>query len=75
MVDEASCRLLIMLGDGLRCRVLGDEVFSQRIDLMLLQEIFQTPFSNNNNKERERENILKKYRPVARQKYTRYANR
>ena len=42
-VDEASCRLLIMLGNG-RCTVLGDEVFSQRIDPMLLQEIFQTDF-------------------------------
>ena len=37
-VDEASCRLLIMLGDGPRRMVLGDEVFSQRIDPMLLQE-------------------------------------
>ena len=43
IVDEANCRLLIMLGDG-RCTVLGDEVFSQRIDPMLLQEIFQTHF-------------------------------
>ena len=50
MVDETgSSRLLIMLGDGLRCKVLGDEFFSQRTDQMLLQEIFQTSFSNNNN--------------------------
>ena len=29
IVDETcSCRLLIMLGDGPRCRVLGDEFFS-----------------------------------------------
>ena len=79
VVDEASCRLLIMLGDGLRCTVLGDEVFSQRIDPMLLQEIFQTPFSTtttttattttttinnkNNNKKKRKE---KNYRPVAR---------
>ena len=48
IVDEASCRSLILLGDGLGCTVLGDEVFSQRIDLMLLQEIFQTPFSSCN---------------------------
>ena len=48
--------------------MLGDEVFSQRIDPMLLQEIFQTPFStttttttttttnnnNNNNKRKEK---------------------
>ena len=54
-VDEARCRLLIMLGDGLRCTVLGDEIFSQRIDPMLLQEIFQTPFSNNNNKKTRKE--------------------
>ena len=27
IVDEASCRSLILLGDGLRCTVLGDEVF------------------------------------------------
>ena len=52
-MDEASWHLLIMLylfimlGDGLRCMVSGDEVFSQPIDPMLLQEIFQTPFSNN----------------------------
>ena len=54
IVDEANCRLLIMLGDGLRCKVLGDEFFSQRIDPMLLQKIFQTPFSNNNNKKKEK---------------------
>ena len=42
IVDEASCRLLIMLGYGLSCKVLGDDFFSQRIDPMLLQEIFQT---------------------------------
>ena len=44
--------------------------FSQRIDPMLLQEIFQTPFSSNNNKKKR-----KTYRPVARQKHTCYANR
>ena len=72
-VDEASCRLLIMLGDGLRYIVLGNEVFSQRIDPMLLQELFQTPFCNNNYIFL---NFFKKiYRPVARQKHTRYANR
>ena len=38
MVDEASCRSLTI-----------HEFFSQRIDPMLLQEIFQTQFSNNNN--------------------------
>ena len=53
IVDEASCRSLITLGDGLRCTVLGDKVFSQRIDPLLLQEIFQTPFSNNNKKKRK----------------------
>ena len=26
-VDEASCCLLIMLGDGLRCKLLGDDFF------------------------------------------------
>ena len=26
--ETCSCRLLIMVGDGLRCRVLGDEIFS-----------------------------------------------
>ena len=52
--DEASCRLLIELGDT----VLGVEVFSQRINPLLLQEIFQTqwlPFSNNNNKKKRKE--------------------
>ena len=54
IVEDASCRLLIMLGDGLRCMVLGGKVFSQRIDPMLLQEIFQTPFSNKNKKRKEK---------------------
>ena len=45
IVDEASCRLPIIFGDGLTCKVLGDEFFSQRTDPTLLQEIFQTPFS------------------------------
>ena len=40
-------------------------IFSQRIHPMLLQEIFQTPFSNNN-KEKER----KTYQLVACQKHT-----
>ena len=44
-------------------------IFSQRIHPMLLQEIFQTPFSNNNDEKKR-----KTYRPVARQKHTRYAN-
>jgi len=44
---------------------MGEEVFSQCIDPMLLQEIFQTPFSNNNN-EKKKEN----YQTVARQKHT-----
>ena len=55
------CRLLIMLGDGLRCKVLC-VVFSQRIGPMPLQEILQTPFYNNNKKKR------KTYQPVARKK-------
>ena len=45
VVDESSCHLLIMLG---HVHVLGDEFFSYRTDPMLLREIFQTPFSNNN---------------------------
>ena len=52
-----AVHLLIMLGNGLRCMVLGDEVFSQHIDPMLLQEIFQPPFSNNNNKKKEKKNL------------------
>ena len=63
IVDKASCRLLIMLGDGLRCKVLGDEVFSQRIDPTLLQEIFQTPFSQT-----ERERRQDRFSTVDRQK-------
>ena len=39
--------------------------FSQRLDPMLLQEIFQIPFSNNNNKKKR-----KTYWPMARQKHT-----
>ena len=35
-----------MLGDGPMCKVLVT-TFSQRIDSVLLHEIFQTPFSNN----------------------------
>ena len=46
-----------MLGNGLRRNVLGDECFSQCIDPMLLvvvlQEIFQTPFSDNDNKKKK----------------------
>ena len=34
--------------------MLSDEVFSQRFDPMLLQKIFQTPFSNNNNKKKRK---------------------
>ena len=51
VVDKThTCRLLI-LGDGpgARCWVMN---FSQCIDPMLLQEIFQT-LSNNNNKEKK----------------------
>ena len=48
---------------GARCWV---TIFCQRINPMLLQEIFQTPFSNNNNNEKKR----KIYRSVARQKHT-----
>ena len=33
--------------------MLGDEFFFQRIDPMLIPEIFQTPFSNNIIKRRE----------------------
>ena len=51
-----SCRLLIMLSDGLRCKVLGEK-HSQRIDQMLLQEIFQTPFSKKKRKEKLRLNL------------------
>ena len=51
IMDEASCRLLP--NHARRCMVLDDEVFSQRIDPMLLREIFQTPVSNNNKKKRE----------------------
>ena len=36
IVDEASCRLLIMLSDGLRCTVLGDEIFQTRERMHLL---------------------------------------
>ena len=43
--------------------------FSLRIHPMLLQEIFQILFSNNNNK-----NKIKTYRLVACQKHTRYAS-
>ena len=64
MVDEASCCLLIMLSNGLRCKMLSDHFFSQRINPMLLQEIFQTPFSNNNNEKKR-----KTYLPVACQKH------
>ena len=54
-VDEAgSCCLLITLSDGLRCKVLGDEFFSQLMDSMLLQEIFQRPFSSNNDNKKKR---------------------
>ena len=42
-----------MLGDGLRCKVLDDDVFSQLTDPMLIQEIFQTPSSNNKKKRKE----------------------
>ena len=50
IVDEiSSCRLLIMLGDGLRRKVLGDE-FSHCVDSMLVEEVFQTLISYNNNK-------------------------
>ena len=51
--------------------MLGGQGFSQRIDPMLLQEIFQTPFSNNNKKKKIN---LKAYRPVARQKHTPYVD-
>ena len=54
-VDEAgSCCLLITLSDGLRCKVLGDEFFSQLMDSMVLQEIFQRPFSSNNDNKKKR---------------------
>ena len=81
LVDETgSCRLLIMLGDGPRCKELGDKFFLKvgRMVLqedgtpMLLQETLKTPFSNNTNDD---EKTRKTYRPVARQKHTRYANR
>ena len=43
--ETGSCHLLIMLGRGASCWV---TIFSQRIHLMLLHEMFQTPVSNNN---------------------------
>ena len=44
IVDETrSCRLRIQLDDGPRCEVLVT-LFFQRIDPMLLHQIFQTPF-------------------------------
>ena len=64
IVDETcSCRLLIMFGDGPRCKVLGDNSFSA-IDPMLLQEIFQTSFSisSNENKRRKKEKKKTTYR-------------
>ena len=51
------------------------------VDPMVLQEIFQTPFSNNNNSiyfilyKKQTQKQTKNYRPVARQKHTLYANR
>ena len=59
-VNEASCRLLIMLGGGLRCKVLSDKCFSQCTDpvilviLLVLQEILQTPFSNKKKKKKRK---------------------
>ena len=76
IVDEASCRLQVIFGDGLTCKVLGDESFSQRTDPMLLQEIFQTPFSSliiiikkQTNKKQQQKNKNKNYLPVAYQKH------
>ena len=67
--ETGSCRLLIMLGDGPRCKELGDKFFSACTDPMLLQEIFQTPFSNNSNKKKkEKKNLMAG-------RNTRYANR
>ena len=40
--DTGSCRLLIMLGDGLRCKVVGDDIFSAY--WLLLQDIFRHHF-------------------------------
>ena len=34
--------------------MLGEEFFSQRMDSMLLQEIFQRPFSSNNDNKKKR---------------------
>ena len=42
--------------------MLGDKVFSQRIDPLLLQEIFQTLFSNNNNKKKRKEKPTGRWR-------------
>ena len=62
-----------MLGDDARCWVTS---ISQCVDPMLLQDIFHTSFSNNNNDKIIFLKIfLKTYRPMARQKHTHYANR
>ena len=54
IVDEIGSRhLLIMLSDGLRSKLLGDE-FSQSIGPMLQWEIFQTPFSNSKTKKEKK---------------------
>ena len=66
IVDETgSCRLLIMLGDGPRCKKLGDKFFLKvgRMVLqedgtpMLLQETLKTPFSNNTNDDEKKKNL------------------
>ena len=50
-----------------------DEVFSQRFDPMLLQEIFQTPFFKNHNK-KKRKTCMPETRTLRKQVVAEYLN-